>query len=122
MIKRLRRGKAKPDQQKRDVETVNHVSKGPNIMDFVDDLVDDGNAKEFFITGMARVERLGANQVRLTRYTVRNGENVISHYDIMDIADYRKAFMVHEAILQYLDQPPPNGGTVEQQERRRGKH
>ena len=93
------------------------------MKDFVDDLVENENAPDYIINGVARIERVnGTSQIRIYRYVEKNGQKHVAHSDVMDVADYHRAWEIHLEVLKFLEQPAPNGGTPAEQERRRGKH
>jgi hypothetical protein len=75
-------------------------------MKFIDDSLDIG-VPEFCVTGVAMVERISRNQIRVPYFARRRGESLVVCHTVWDIEAWRKTCeMIGRACEQIVVEPP----------------
>ena len=97
--------------------TVRNLTEGRVAVDFVPEFIDQG-APEFYVTGIASIERISPHEVRFTKYTRRRDGNMVTHHEVWNIEIWMRSFAHYEQALAIIERMPIGDG----QEDKRGAH
>lgn len=111
---RVRRKKNRPGSLRRG-------PAGEVIMDFVAETIDPG-APEYAVTGIASIERISIDQVRIAKFSRRKDGDYILFYEVWGYHAWLLAIAPYQKAAEIIDRLPLSDGGDQGGGRRKGTH